>query len=204
MKVFGDETRPVPLDILVKGYLNNKKNDYLFDRKLASYVAPVINEYSQGKPVLIFCSSRQGALLQASVLAEEVKNGTIRGFEGQIHDEIQSHKFCIKNATLKESLVWGIGIHHAGLEPGDRSAVEQLFHGRMIRIVCTTSTLAVGVNLPAYLVIVKGTKRYAGPGLGYQMYDRSACLQMVGRAGRPQYDTCGRAVIMTDLEVRHS
>lgn len=73
------------------------------------------------------------------------------------------------------------------------------------QVLCTTSTLALGVNLPAHLVVLKGTRRYsseAGEAAGYVEYDRSTCLQMVGRAGRPQFDTEGVAVIMTTAHVR--
>ena len=57
------------------------------------------------------------------------------------------------------------------------------------QVLCTTSTLALGVNLPAHLVVLKGTRRYSsesGVAAGYVEYDKSTCLQMVGRAGRPQ------------------
>ena len=63
----------------------------------------------------------------------------------------------------------------------------------------------MGVNLPAHLVVLKGTRRWsseAGEAAGYQEYDRSTCLQMIGRAGRPQFDTEGVAVIMTQKQVR--
>ena len=73
-----------------------------------------------------------------------------------------------------------------------------------LQVLCTTSTLAVGVNLPARLVVLRGTRRWsseAGEASGYKEYDRSTCLQMIGRAGRPQFDTHGTAVIMTQLAV---
>ncbi|KAK9831896.1 hypothetical protein WJX81_006765 [Elliptochloris bilobata] len=82
----------------------------------------------------------------------------------------------------------------------DRALVEACFLDRSILVLCTTSTLALGVNLPAHLVVLKGTRRYssgAGEAAGYVEYDKSTCLQMVGRAGRPQFDTEGVAVIMT-------
>ena len=77
----------------------------------------------------------------------------------------------------------------------------------LLQVLCTTSTLAMGVNLPAHLVIIKGTRRYcggaSGDGSGYEEYDRSMCLQMAGRAGRPQFDNEGVAVIMTQRQVGH-
>ena len=76
-----------------------------------------------------------------------------------------------------------------------------------MKVLCTTSTLAMGVNLPAHLVVLKGTRRWtaeSGETAGYQEYDRSTCLQMIGRAGRPQFDTEGVAVIMTQKQVTHA
>lgn len=54
----------------------------------------------------------------------------------------------------------GIAFHHAGISLEDRTAVEKEFLSGSINILCSTSTLAVGVNLPAYLVIIKGTKSW--------------------------------------------
>ncbi len=69
-----------------------------------------------------------------------------------------------------------------------------------IHILCSTSTLAHGVNLPAHLVIIKGTNSWRGGILGYQKMCKSEVIQMMGRAGRPGYDLHGVAVIMTSLE----
>ena len=74
-----------------------------------------------------------------------------------------------------------------------------------MQVLCTTSTLAQGVNLPAHLVILKGTRRWVnekGEVPGNREYDRSTILQMIGRAGRPQFDNEGVAVLMTQKEVR--
>ena len=79
-----------------------------------------------------------------------------------------------------------------------------LMNVHCVQVLCTTSTLAMGVNLPAHLVVLKGTRRWtndSGETAGYQEYDRSTCLQMIGRAGRPQFDTEGVAVIMTQKQV---
>lgn len=71
-------------------------------------------------------------------------------------------------------------------------------------MLCTTSTLAQGVNLPAHLVILKGTRRWThekGGVPGNREYDRSTILQMIGRGGRPQFDDEGIAILMTQKEV---
>ncbi|KAJ2465951.1 ATP-dependent DNA helicase MER3, partial [Coemansia sp. RSA 2320] len=61
--------------------------------------------------------------------------------------------------------------------------VEQLFVSGSIQILFSTSTLGIGVNMPAYMVIVKGTKGYADN--NYAEYTMSEVLQFIGRAGRP-------------------
>ncbi|GAX85570.1 hypothetical protein CEUSTIGMA_g12985.t1 [Chlamydomonas eustigma] len=143
----------------------------------------------------------------------------------------------MQNAKLADVVTSGVGIHSAGLDGEDRALVEKLFLSGDLLVLCTTSTLALGVNLPAHLVIIKGTRRYCGndaesgytpcavgtasssaainpagtgsstaalSGSTYKEYDRSVCLQMVGRAGRPQFDTEGVAVIMTQTNVGSS
>lgn len=58
----------------------------------------------------------------------------------------------------------------------------------------------MGVNLPAHLVIIKSTQHYTSN--GFEEYSESELLQMIGRAGRPQFDTSASAVIMTKMENR--
>lgn len=76
--------------------------------------------------------------------------------------------------------------------------VEESFLAGHISIVCATSTLAVGVNLPCYLVIIKGTVTWASGAM--QEYADLEMMQMLGRAGRPQFETSACAVILTRNE----
>ena len=82
----------------------------------------------------------------------------------------------------------GLGFHHAGMIRADRNQVENMFNAGEIKILLATATLAWGVNLPAYAVIIKGTDIY-DPNLS-QSRDLSILdvQQMFGRAGRPQFD----------------
>jgi ATP-dependent DNA helicase HFM1/MER3 len=105
--------------------------------------------------------------------------------------------------------VLGIAYHHAGLSLDERRLVEELFRQDYIQVLCSTSTLYVfltmsalvslsprfpnfngrsaqGVNLPAHLVVIKSTSFWAKD--GFKQYDVSSLHQMIGRAGRPQYD----------------
>lgn len=77
----------------------------------------------------------------------------------------------------------------------DRALVEDLFLHNHIQVLVSTATLAWGVNLPAHLVIIKGTEFYDAKTCRYEDYPITDVLQMMGRAGRPQFDTQGKAVI---------
>lgn len=89
----------------------------------------------------------------------------------------------------------GVAFHHAGLDIRDRQAVEDMFLRNQLTVICCTSTLAVGVNLPAHLVIIKNTVTWSDNGT--KEYVDLEIMQMLGRAGRPQFDDSGVAVIMT-------
>jgi|SRR5579859_8040318 len=108
--------------------------------------------------------------------------------------------------SSSELLIKGVAFHHAGLDNTDRETIENLFRTGAIQVLCCTSTLAVGVslhsssltvqvNLPAHLVIIKNTQVYLENGL--TDISDTDLLQMVGRAGRLQYDDAGVAVILT-------
>jgi activating signal cointegrator complex subunit 3 len=85
-------------------------------------------------------------------------------------------------------LSFGIGLHHAGLVESDRKIVENLFFNQKILILIATATLAWGVNFPAHLVIIKGTEYRDPKTCQYVDMPITDVLQMIGRAGRPQYD----------------
>ena len=95
----------------------------------------------------------------------------------------------------------GVAFHNAGLTLHDRITVEKLFLAFHIKILCTTSTLAMGMNLPARLVVIKSTQTYRGSGKGYQEYTQIEMDQMMGRAGRVPFDDKGTVVIMTEKKL---
>lgn len=73
-----------------------------------------------------------------------------------------------QNQQIKDCFLHGFGIHHAGMLRKDRNLVEKMFSEGHIKVLCSTATLAWGVNLPAYGVIIKGTKVYNSKEGGYK------------------------------------
>jgi len=99
---------------------------------------------------------------------------------------------------VPDTVASAVAFHHAGIEQGDRQAVESGFLSGNINVICCTSTLAVGVNLPCHFVIIKNTVTYVGSSC--KEYSDIEVMQMLGRAGRPQFDDSAVAVIMTRKE----
>eukprot|EP00825_Cyclidium_porcatum_P040193 TRINITY_DN502_c0_g2_i1.p1 TRINITY_DN502_c0_g2~~TRINITY_DN502_c0_g2_i1.p1 ORF type:complete len:587 (+),score=104.74 TRINITY_DN502_c0_g2_i1:77-1837(+) len=104
----------------------------------------------------------------------------------------------VKDEYLAQTLNFGVGMHHAGLQADDRKVVEQLFVYGRIQVLIATSTLAWGVNFPARLVIIKGTEFFDPKGKRYVDMPVTDILQMIGRAGRPQFDDQGVACVYVE------
>ena len=98
-------------------------------------------------------------------------------------------------------LPYGFAIHHAGMTRADRTLVEDLFADGHIQVLVSTATLAWGVNLPAHTVIIKGTQVYNPEKGKWGELSMMDVMQMLGRAGRPQFmgraDDKGEGIIIT-------
>lgn len=175
----------------------------------------MIRKYSDKSQSLIFCSSKNGTELLASLLLTRMGSqyggqqnssldvtGGLKTEPGSESQSSSTELHSMVDQNLKLLIASGYAYHHGGLPADDRAVVEELFLSGRIKILCSTSTLAHGVNLPAHLVVIKGTNTWRGGGRGYERISRSEMIQMIGRAGRPGFDTSGVAVIMTSNEDR--
>lgn len=194
---FRHTVRPVPLEIYIDGFPERTGFcPFMQSMNRPSFLA--IKSHSPTKPVIIFVASRRQTRLTATDLINFCgMEDNPRRFLGMDEDELQPTMHQIRDESLRESIQFGIGLHHAGLVEGDREIVEKLFLDNKIQVLVATATLAWGVNLPAHLVIVKGTQFYDAKIEGYRDMDLTDVLQMLGRAGRPQFDTSGIARIFT-------
>uniref|UniRef100_A0A4W3HS74 Activating signal cointegrator 1 complex subunit 3 n=1 Tax=Callorhinchus milii TaxID=7868 RepID=A0A4W3HS74_CALMI len=192
---FRPSVRPVPLEVHIHGFPGQHYCPRMAGMNKPAFQA--IRSHSPTKPVLIFVSSRRQTRLTALDLiaflaAEDDPKQWLHMDEREMNVIIE----MVKDSNLKLTLAFGIGLHHAGLHERDRKHVEELFVNCKIQVLIATSTLAWGVNFPAHLVIVKGTEFYDGKTRRYVDFAITDVLQMMGRAGRPQFDDQGKAVIL--------
>ena len=194
---FRHSVRPVPLEIFIDGFPEQRG----FCPLMQSMNRPTfmaIKTHSPDKPVIVFVASRRQTRLTAKDLINLCgMEDNPRRFVRMSEEDLQLNLSRVKDEALREALSFGIGLHHAGLVESDRQLAEELFTNNKTQILIATSTLAWGVNLPAHLVVVKGTQYFDAKIEGYKDMDLTDVLQMLGRAGRPQFDTSGIARILT-------
>ncbi|KAI5295172.1 hypothetical protein KEM52_002164 [Ascosphaera acerosa] len=194
---FRHSVRPVPLEIYIDGFPEVRG----FCPFMASMNRPTflaIRNHSPHKPVIVFVASRRQTRLTAKDLINYCgMEDNPRRFVNMPEEDLQMILSSVRDDALREALSFGIGLHHAGLVESDRQLAEELFANNKVQILIATSTLAWGVNLPAHLVVVKGTQYYDAKVEGYVDMDLTDVLQMLGRAGRPQFDSSGIARIFT-------
>ena len=190
---FGEEVRPVKLKRVVLGFtMYEGQNEFRFEMNLSYKLEKVIADYSEGMPSLVFCNSRKSTMNTCTVLAKQFKKIA----QGQRRVQLMDLASRLLDAKLKNLVVeHGVGYHHAGLVMEDRKLIEELFISGLLPVLACTSTLAMGVNLPAHLVVIKFTKQMVAG--AWREYSESQILQMAGRAGRPQFCDTATVVIMT-------
>ncbi|KAI0076468.1 P-loop containing nucleoside triphosphate hydrolase protein [Panus rudis PR-1116 ss-1] len=182
---FGEEFRPCKLSRFVYGIPRRQdQNDFQFTKALDYRLYGILQQHSVNKPMLVFCATRKGVMSTAEHLLKEYEGATEqkktlpwtrpRRIDRTFHDK-----------RLDKLAACGIGVHHAGMTMDDRRATEDLYLNKTLRIIVATSTLAVGVNLPAHTVIIKGVKIFQNN--VSQEYSDLDIVQMMGRAGRPQF-----------------
>jgi hypothetical protein len=94
--------------------------------------------------------------------------------------------------TLSRLLRLGVGVHHAGMLPKYRRLVEQLAQRGLLRVVCGTDTLGVGINVPIRSVLLTALTKFDGTKM--RQLSAREFHQIAGRAGRAGYDTAGTVV----------
>ena len=161
-------------------------------------VALALDTIKIGKQALVFANTKRSAEKTAEEISKKISGIELKELsENVMHVLSKPTKQCERLAKCVKK---GIAFHHAGLTHKQRELIEDNFRNGSIKIICCTPTLAFGLDLPAYRVVLKDMKRYGQR--GYAWIPVLEAHQMFGRAGRPNYDQEGQAICMaaTDSE----
>lgn len=156
-----------------------------------------LDTLSINKQAIIFVNTKRSAESLAEKIAKQsTGNRDTEELSKKIIKVLNTPtKQCVRLANI---VVKGIAFHHSGLLGEQRKLIEDNFRNGIIKIIVATPTLAMGLSLPAFRVIITSLKRYGLWGMEYipvLEYE-----QFSGRAGRPEYDSYGEAIILADSE----
>lgn len=142
-------------------------------------------------PIYVVHFSQAAAMERAQALSS-TKVAT-REQRDQIADLIGEFRFTTAfGKTLSRFLRAGIGVHHAGMLPKYRRLVEQLAQRGLLRVICGTDTLGVGINVPIRTVLLTALTKFDGTRM--RQLNAREFHQIAGRAGRAGFDTAGTVV----------
>jgi len=181
-----------------------EKNDRQLDDRLPLEDGITKDTLMMHKQALFFTATRRNCESLAERLGRVVKNfigKSEKDLLDKLADEIENvlevpTKQCKKLAKCVKN---GVAFHHSGLLHKQRVLIEENFRKGLIKVIVATPTLAMGVNLPSFRVIVRDVKRYY-PGVGAVYLPVLEVHQMFGRAGRPAYDKEGEAILIAKSE----
>lgn len=171
-------TRPVPLDF---SYVYTPVHETI-EELLESGRAPIyVVHFSQRE-----ATERAQALTSLKIIDDETKD--------RIVAEIGAFRFTTTyGKQLSKLLRRGVGVHHAGMLPKYRRLVERLSQTGLLKVICGTDTLGVGINVPIRTVLMTGLAKFDGT--RQRILKSREFHQIAGRAGRAGYDTEGTVVV---------
>ncbi|KPI42397.1 Pre-mRNA-splicing factor brr2 [Cyphellophora attinorum] len=198
---FDGSFRPCPLRQEFVGVTDKKPIKQLKIMNDVCYTKVLEHVGKNQQQMLIFVHSRKETAKTAKYIRDKAVEmetiGQIMRTDAASRAILTEEADASNDANLKDLMPYGFGIHHAGMNVTDRTAVADLFAAGDLRVLVCTATLAWGVNLPAHTVIIKGTQVYSPEKGSWVELSPQDVLQMLGRAGRPQYDSYGEGIIIT-------
>jgi superfamily II RNA helicase len=150
-------------------------------------------------PVYIVHFTQAAAIEQAQALMSI--NVSTRAEKDSIAELIGNFRFAagFGRKTLSRLVRHGIGVHHAGMLPKYRRLVETLAQAGLLKVICGTDTLGVGINMPIRTVLFTALSKYDGTRV--RLLTAREFHQIAGRAGRAGFDTTGRVVVQAPEHV---
>lgn len=182
--VIDDAQRPVPLTFA----WSVQSIHELLEELVAADQAPIyVVHFTQASAM-----ERAQSLLSAKLCTREER--------AAIADAIGAFRFTAGfGRTLSKLVRGGVGVHHAGMLPRYRRLVEQLAQTGLLKVICGTDTLGVGINVPIRTVVFTSLAKFDGT--RHRMLKAREFHQIAGRAGRPGFDTSGYVVVQAPEHV---
>ena len=152
-------------------------------------------------PIYVVHFTQASALERAQALMSV--NVSTKEEKAAIAELIGGFRFSTTfGSTLSRLVRHGIGVHHAGMLPKYRRLVEQLAPAGLLKVICGTDTLGVGINVPIRTVVFSALSKYDG--VRTRLLNAREFHQIAGRAGRAGFDTAGTVVVQApDHEVEN-
>ncbi|MFA6461941.1 MAG: helicase-related protein [Candidatus Woesearchaeota archaeon] len=156
----------------------------------------VLETLEMNKQALVFAPSRASAEKTAEELSK-LTSFNLPELEKEVLKALsQPTKQCRR---LSHCIRKGIAFHHSGLTSDQKELIEEEFRKGKVKVICCTPTLAAGISTPAFRVIIKSLKRFSDQ-WGMDWIPVLEYMQMSGRAGRPEYESFGEAIIIAKDE----
>lgn len=151
------------------------------------------------KQMIFFLSSRRNAESLAKRLAEFTHLFLTTEEKEKLKEIALKIKTVLEQPTqqcqkLAECVKKGVAFYHSGLLFAQREIIEEAYRNKLIKIITSTTALAIGINLPNFRAVIRDTKRYLA-GLGSVYLPSIEVEQMFGRSGRPTYDQWGEGIL---------
>jgi len=203
-KLVKNDWRPVPLSEGVCDAGEVTMNDgkvFSVERSLCGTPIDLgVQSVKEGGQSLVFAETRN----RSKSLATKAADAISQILEKKDLEELEktSKKILSENEhtelikTLAFLVKKGVAFHHAGLNQNCRETIETEFRKGTIKLLSSTPTLAAGVNLPARRVVISSINRYNAKVGANRPISILEYKQLCGRAGRPQYDDYGEAIIV--------
>ncbi len=179
--VIQSDWRPVPL-----------KEEVFLAKDDREIIERVLAEIKRGSQVLVFVNTKRGAASFARKIAAQLR------LKSEELDTL-AEKVDIGVDDLAEIVKCGVAYHNSWLHPEQRRAIEDSFRNRILKVICCTPTLAMGVSLPAKMVLIRNYKFFTH-GRGIEPMPLFWIKQVFGRAGRPEHDSYGTGIIVARNE----
>lgn len=176
--------RPIPLH----HYYSERPVHEELEELLSTHQAPVyVVHFSQ-----LQAAEQAQNLMSVDVLSKDEKQ--------RVAELIKDFRFSAGfGKTLNRLVRHGIGVHHAGMLPKYRRLVEQLAQTGLLKVICGTDTLGVGINVPIRTVLITALSKFDGRRT--RRLSAREFHQIAGRAGRAGYDTAGTVVVQAPEHV---